>query len=297
MLGWAGLGCASERRLADSRGSGAGRPVARGEDAQANVDVAILFQSCHKLSSEVGLKFVLTIAFILTACGKSQPVVTPDTGSGSPGDDATAAVVHADADPQSPVDAPDGAVDATDDAGEVAEELRLMQRLGALEVPGMARVRSQVHNDHVTLQFETAAPNAKGNTATIEVTIGLCAGCVAPTKVEVEDRKAQSLAQLGELHAKNPGLVFELDPALELMPQRNALATYVRSFVDDGVTRAAMHTLEVTYIGFDKSVRLLAYPRSGFPQSQAELAEAFSKEELVAAVKAVFAGAAAILWP
>lgn len=246
------------------------------------------------------MKSVLAIALFLVACGKGEPAA-PDAGATTREEDATLPGVLTDA--AEPKAAGDAAVDlaadalGNDDAAEVAEELKLMQRLGALEVPGMTRVRSQVQNDHVTLQFATTAPNAKGNTASIEVTIGLCAGCVPPTRAELEDRKTQGLAQLGDLHAKSPTLVFELDPELELLPQRKALATYVRSFVDDGVTRAAMHTLEVTFIGSDKSVRLLAYPRSGFPQSQAELSEAFSKDELVAATKAVFAAAAAILWP
>jgi len=238
------------------------------------------------------VKSILIVLLILMGCGKSQPSLPPVTGTTAGDAGATlpdATLVSPDV--SEPLDG------ASTDAAEVTEEVRLMQALGALEVPGMTRVRSQVQNDHVTLQFATATPNAKGNTATIEVTIGLCSGCVAPTKAEVAERKDQSLAQLGELHAKNPGLVFEVDAELELMPQRKAAATYVRSFVDDGVTRAAMHTLEVTFIGSDKSLRLLAYPRSGFPQTQAELAEAFTKDELVHAVKAVFAAAAAIIWP
>lgn len=244
------------------------------------------------------MKYIISIALILVACGKSQPAPAPDTTIITGVADATRAGDDAAATPDVASDgaAADAAPSDASADGEVAEELRLMQRLGALEVPGMTKGASQVHNDYVTLQFATATPNAKGNTASIEATIGFCAGCLAATKAEIEQRKEQSLAQLGDLHAKNPSLVFTQED-LELMPQRVGLATYVRSFVDDGTTRAAMHTLEVTFIGSDKSLRFLVYPRSNFPQSQAEMVEAFSKEDMVAAVKSVFAAAAKILWP
>jgi len=271
----------------------------RTEYAESQGDVAIPFQSCHNPTYEVRVKSMSMIALVLVACGKPAPApsdVGPVTGAGQGSD----AVEPAAPDGQAP-GAEDGALAAADvgpgeDGAEVAQELQLLQRLGALEVPGMSRSRSHVQNDYVTLQFETTTPNAKGNTASIEVTIGLCSGCAPVTKEALDARKEQSLGQLGELHAKNPGLVFELDE-LELMPQRKAAASYVRSFVDDGVTRAAMHTLEVTFIGSDKSLRFLAYPRSGFPQSQAELDEAFTRAELTQAVRAIFAAAASVIWP
>jgi len=242
------------------------------------------------------VKYTISIAFILVACSKSPPAQPADTHILTGVSDATASDVAAAVAVDVAVSSDGGGDDAAPDAVDVAEELRLMQRLGALEVPDMTRGASQIRNDYVTLQFTTVTPNAKGNTATIEATIGVCAGCLAATKAELEQRKTQSLAQLGDLHAKNPSLVFTQED-LELMPQRVGLATYVRSFVDDGTTRAAMHTLEVTFIGSDKTLRFLVYPRSSFPQTQAEMGDAFSKDEMLTAVKAIFAAAAAIIWP
>ena len=234
------------------------------------------------------MKHIFLLPLFLVGCGKTEPIqpVQPDTGAAPAG--------QADVAEQASVDSSaDGAADAAEDA---SPDKALMERLAVLEVPGMTRVRGDAQPDHVTLQFTTNTPNAKGNTATIEVTIGRCAGCALPPLAERETRKDQSLAQLGELHAKNPKLVFALED-IELAPQRSAAATYVRSFVDDGVTRAAMHTLEVVFIGNEMNLRMMAYPRTPFPTTQAEVDEAFAKDELIAATREIYKAAAAILWP
>ena len=234
------------------------------------------------------MKHIILLISFLVGCGKSEPSqpLQPDV-SAPPADHADVAE-EAGVDSSLDANAP-GPEDATADQA-------LMERLAKLEVPGMTRVRGDAQPDHVTLQFTTNTPNAKGNTATVEVTIGRCAGCVPASLADRTARKDQSLAQLGELHAKNPKLVFAIED-VELAAQRSAAATYVRSFVDDGVTRAAMHTLEVVFIGNDMNMRFMVYPRTPFPTTQAEVDEAFSKDELVAVARDVYKAAAAVLWP
>lgn len=177
----------------------------------------------------------------------------------------------------------------------VDERAARLQALSKLEVTGMTRSRGTVQRELVTLAFDTA-PNAKGNVGAVELTVAACDPCSTPTVAETEGRKDMLLQQLGELHAKNPDLVFAVN-ALELAPARTGTATYARSYVDDGTTRASVHTLEVQFADNGFAFRFQAYPRGGFPTSGEELASAFSQAELEAAVQRVFVAASAVLWP
>lgn len=217
-----------------------------------------------------------------SAGGEDRPVVTD---AAAPSADVTAG------------QALDGAADAS---GEVEDEAtrraKLLERVAALEVPGYTRVRGQVQGGFATLQHATVKANAKGSTAVVEATVTFCDGCKPATKEELEGRKDQTLAQYGELHQKNPKLVFDI-AELELMPERKGLATYVRSYLDDGETRAAMHSLEVVFSDGTVSVRFFAYPQSPFPQSAAEHDEAMSRAELESAVSGLFTALWPVLYP
>jgi len=171
-----------------------------------------------------------------------------------------------------------------------------LQAVAALEIPGMTKNRAQVMGELVTLQLDGTA-NAKGVAPAVEVTVSACSGCVTPTVEEVEGRRDMLMQQLGELHAKNPALVFEVKP-LELAPARSGTKVYARSFIDDGTTRASVHTLEVHYADNGFMMRFQAYPRGGaFPSSAEELAGALTGAELEAAVQVVFVAVANVLWP
>jgi len=201
------------------------------------------------------------------------------------------------AQPQGPgADLPSGDATSNDGADDaLSREQQLLERLASLEVPGFKRVRGQAQSGFVTLQFDTQSPNAKGSTATVEATVAFCEACPPIGKKDLEARRDQILAQLGELHATSPNLVLSLED-FELAPQRSGATTYVRSFIDDGNTRAAVHTLEALLTHGGATLRFFAYPRNGFPQSSDELAQAFTKAELLSAVKSVFAAVAPVLW-
>ncbi len=237
------------------------------------------------------------LAITLGACGKKVDPAADATNT--PPSDVTQEPGDASTTGDDSAGAGAGATDAGPGAEEVDDESahrqKVLERLAALEVEGFQRMRGQVQGGFVTLQHATKTPNAKGNTLIIEVTAGFCEGCKQEDKAALEARKDQVLAQYGELHAKNPGLVFDI-AELELLPERTAIATYVRSFVDDGETRAAMHGLEATFIDSMASVRLFAYPQSPFPQTAAEHDEAVSRKEIEDAMKALFAGISPVLW-
>jgi len=180
--------------------------------------------------------------------------------------------------------------------GEAERRRKIIEALANLEVPGLKRVRGEARGESATLLFDSLTPNDRGQTAAIEATIGFCDGCPAVTKQEVEGRKDAQLAQYGELHAKNPGLVFKIED-IELMPMRQGVSTFVRSFVDDGTTRAAILAMEVVWVDSGVSARFQAYPRSGFPTSAAEQEKSITQAELADLVRSVFKAAAAVIWP
>lgn len=234
---------------------------------------------------------------VLMACGKGATPAA-DAGATAPitatasGDDAGSTAADAAADAVGEA-AADGAVNAADAAED--DRAARLERLAALEVPGLTRVRSHVQRELATVQLDTPA-NAKGNSGSVELTASICDDCTMPKLADLEARKDQLKAQLGELHAKNPSLVLDLKE-LELLPQRVGLETYSRSFVDDGTTRAAVHMLEVTFVDNGFTLRFQAYPRNGLPATADEQAAAFTREELEGAVKTVFKVAADVLWP
>jgi len=233
-----------------------------------------------------------SIVLGLAACSSKTP--TPDA---APTATATATTTTSAADAATPEPSPDALASADDAQVEevVDERTARLEALTRLDVPGFTRSRGALQRDLVTLAFDTAA-NAKGNVGAIELTVAVCQPCATTTVAELEGRKDMILQQLGELHAKNPGLVFSVNE-LELAPERKGAATYARSYVDDGTTRASVHTLEVQFADNGYAFRFQAYPRSGFPTSAEELASAFTQDELEAAVKRVFVAASAVLWP
>lgn len=229
-------------------------------------------------------------AALLAGCGKKAESA-PDTA------------VSADAAPPAEGDVSAGTsgtdiASADDTSGEVESENERRQRvlaaLAAAEFPGLSRVRGEVQGGFVTLTHATKTANPAGNTVTVEATVSFCDACQAETRQDVENRKEQILSQYGELHAKNPALVFDI-AELALMPERVGVATYVKSYVAEGETRAAMHGLEVSFTDGTGLVRLFAYPQSPFPQSVEEHDAAMSRADLEGAVKAVFAGIWAVL--
>ena len=115
------------------------------------------------------------------------------------------------------------------------------------------------------------------------VRVSACPDCPVPVLKDLQDQREARLAALGEVHAKNPALVYEV-AELELLPQRSGLASYVRSFVSNDTTRATMHALEVTFVENGYLVRLYAYPRSGMPNTADELASGYTRDELEAGV-------------
>lgn len=225
---------------------------------------------------------------LLSACGKkAEPIPGPidsavpaqvdvSDDAGSAGLDVTALDTQ-----------------AVEDVDEVsARRQKILEALAAAEIPGFERKRGELQGGFVTLQHQTRSANAKGSTVTVEATVSFCDGCKAETREDVSGRKDQILAQYGELHAKNPSLVFDI-AEFELMPERNGVATYVKSYVSEGETRAAMHGLEVSFGDGVGVVRFFAYPQSPFPQSAEEHDAAMSRAEMEAAVRELFKG----LWP
>jgi hypothetical protein len=236
----------------------------------------------------------LLIAVMLLGCGRPgspQPASAQDTSARATPDDAAAT-----AGPDDDARAADAAMDGQQDAGGVADEgdrrRRLLAALAALDVFGFKRESSQVAAEYTALRMSSMTPNAHGVGAFVEATFAFCSGCGEPVALPLDERKAQ----LGKLHSDNPNLVLDLED-LALTPERRGKVVYVRSYVDDGETRAAIHTLEASYVGDGMSVRLFAYPQGGFPTSERELAEAFGKDELLAAVRAIFVAAERVLWP
>jgi hypothetical protein len=230
------------------------------------------------------IAYVLSGA-LLMACGKkAEPSPDPAETAGAVND----ALVASDAVGDAAADA--GQAEEVDD--EAARRQQILAQLAAAEVAGFERMRGELQGGFVTLQHTTREKNAKGSTVIIEATISFCDACKPESKADVESRKEQILAQYGELHAKNPSLSFDI-AELELMPERKGVATYVKSYVAEGETRAAMHGLEVIYSDGVGVVRFFAYPQSPFPQSAEEHDAAMSRAELESAVRALFTG----LWP
>lgn len=239
-------------------------------------------------------RWALTVAMICGVagaggCGKKAPVDGGDASSPTTGTGEVAAAGDEDG-------GPSGAADSAEAPEDEAERRRVrLERLAAAEIEGFQRVMGEVRGAFVTLRHVTKTPNAKGNTVTVEVTLGFCDGCSQETVEQLEGRKDVLLAQYGELHAKNAGLVFEI-AEVPLSAERSGVATYVRSFVDDGETRAAVHALEVSYVESGASFRLFVYPMAPFPQTAAEHDAAVTDQEMVEAAGALFRGLAPILW-
>jgi hypothetical protein len=174
----------------------------------------------------------------------------------------------------------------------------LLKALLELEVPGMSRSRATRNGDLVTLQFDTTAANASGNYGTVEVVAGFCVGCTsnAPAAEEVEARIASLKEELGEPHSANPDLRIELGE-LELAPARMGATTYRKSFIANDDTRATVHTLATEYLDANRVVRLFGYPRTGTPETLADFEAQYTRAELDADQKRVFAAVSAVLWP
>lgn len=235
-------------------------------------------------------------AALLVGCGKKAEPAPDVAASGD-----AAQVQQEDGQAPAERDAAGGPSDAgaSGDAGgdaedEAARRQRILATLAAAELPGFTRSRGEVQGGFATLTHQTKTPNAAGNTVTVEATVSFCDECQAETKQDVENRKEQILTQYGELHGKNPALVFDI-AELALMPERTGVATYVKSYVSEGETRAAMHGLEVSFTDGTGVVRFFAYPQSPFPQSADEHDKAMSRADLEGAVKAMFEGVWAVL--
>ncbi len=224
------------------------------------------------------------------ACGKTSS--TADAGAGGATLALTAGDVAAEVDDATVGDvAAEVAVDP-----EAAARAKVLAALAALELEGLARARGEVGAQVTLLQFDDKAANAKGQTGTVELSAGFCAGCAPVERASFEARRAELTRQLGDVHAKNPGLVLDIVD-LELMPEKSGVAIYTRSFVVDGEARALVHTLEVQFVDNGRSVHLTAYPRSGIPATAEALAENYTRAELEALVRKVFAGVSSVLWP
>lgn len=218
-----------------------------------------------------------------TAAADTAPV--GDTGSSAPDAGPTAG------DAANAGEGGDGGGETEDEA---ARRQRVLAALATAELPGFVRARGEVQGGFVTLAHTTRTPNSAGNTVTVEATVSFCDACQAETRDDLEKRREQILSQYGELHAKNPALVFDI-AELALMPERTGVATYVKSYVAEGETRAAMHGLEVSFTDGTGVVRFFAYPQSPFPQSAEEHDKAMSRADLEGAVKAMFQGVWAVL--
>lgn len=243
------------------------------------------------------LFFSALSAALLVGCGKKAdpaPDIAATGDAAQVGDTATPAggdAAGSQSDAASSGDGVEGGGDAEDEA---ARRQRVLATLANAELPGFTRSRGEVQGGFVTLTHQTKTPNAAGNTVTVEATVSFCDACQAETKQDVENKKEQILTQYGELHAKNPALVFDI-AELALMPERTGVATYVKSYVSEGETRAAMHGLEVSFTDGTGVVRFFAYPQSPFPQSAEEHDKAMSRADLEGAVKAMFEGVWAVL--
>jgi len=230
----------------------------------------------------------LVVVVLFGACGKSAAPadVAPTSASEAPASDAAA--------PSEEVAVEDGAVNE-EVAGEGDPVSAALERVSKLEVPGMTRSRAQLASGYVTVAFESAV-NAKGNAAMVELTVSACKDCARPAVADIEAHKQERQDALGELHAKNPKLVFTIAP-LELMPERTGVEVYARSVVVDDATHAVLHTLEVNFVDNGFAFRFFAYPQSGMANSDEELVAAYSQAELEANVKALFVATSAALWP
>lgn len=173
---------------------------------------------------------------------------------------------------------------------------KILTGLLALEVSGTGRSRATRNADMVALQFDNSAANASGNIGTVEASAGFCVGCGPDTTMDADGMRARIKAELGEIHAENPSLTIELGD-FELAPERSGKLVYRRSFVVKDDARASVHTFGVDYFEADRVVRLLAYPRTGFPDSAEAFDKQYSRPELEADVKRVFAAIMPVLWP
>lgn len=232
-------------------------------------------------------------------CGKTGAGVDAAGGGGAADSGAVAADTGSEPAPGDVAADSASVGEGSGDAAGASEKERrrkIIEALANLEVPGLKRVRGEAHGESATLLFDSLTPNDRGQTAAVELSIGFCDPCQVVSKADLEARKDAQLAQYGELHAKNPGLVFKIED-MELMPMRQGVSTFVRSYVDDGTTRAAILAMEVVWADNGVSARFQVYPRSGFPTSAAEQEKSITQEELGALVRLVFKAASEVIWP
>jgi len=236
---------------------------------------------------------MLSLGANLAACGKCG-----DKGGGEAEEEAAAEVTQA-----SPIEGASTIVDlklpTEPEPGEPDADGKeeVLNALLALEIPEMSKSRASRNGDTVTLQFDHIKANDSGSIGTIEVTAGFCAGC-QPTDAGVaeEDRMKRTKEELGEVHAENPDMVIEFGE-LELAPERMGSKVYRKSFAIKEEARAAVHTLSVEFYEANRMIRLMAYPRTGFPSDAAAFEAQYTRAELEADIKAVFAGAMPVVWP
>lgn len=237
---------------------------------------------------------------VVGACGKPSGAADAGLGSAPATTDAVSSGAGEGVSANGEVAAEDvtgvtGAADAAVDP-EAAARAKVLAGLAALEIDGLTRGRGEAGAQVALLQFDEKAPNAKGQSGTVELSAGFCAGCAPLERATFEARRDELRKQLGDMHAKNPALVLDIAD-FELMPERKGVAIYTRSFVVDGEARALVHTLEVQFVDNGRVVHLTAYPRSGIPASAADLAQNYTRAELEALVRKVFGAVAKVLWP
>jgi hypothetical protein len=247
----------------------------------------------NRFRTAFSIAAAMTVALVQQGCGKCG-----DTPTERQSEVATAT-------PDTPAAAAPGAATATDVAPaarpepegiDAAARDRILTALLALEVPDMGRSRAQRNNDTVLLQFDRLKANDSGNIGTVEVSAGFCVGCAPDAKIDESARREQIKTELGDLHAGNPDLVIEFGE-FELAPERKGQQVYRRSFVIKDEARVAVHTLGVDFFEADRVVRLLAYPRTGFPDSAEAFDKQYTRADLEADLKRVFVAIWPVLWP
>ncbi len=234
--------------------------------------------------------FATLVVLPLAACGDDPRPPAPRPLPTAPATPVEAPSVP----PHAPTTAPTAATAAAPPLATSAKAWLTPAQLAALttrDVPGFTRTSQRSGPGNVVTTFEAATLNAQGYRLLAHVLLEHCAFCAKP---DVAAWRANPNLQrtLPAVHLENPALVFEVD-GLDLAG-RTGIAVYKESFVvtttASGTTRAAAHGLQVWFNDGVHQVVIDVHGRGpALPDSLETLRASFSRAELEAAARAVFA--------
>ena len=167
-----------------------------------------------------------------------------------------------------------------------------VEKLVETEVEGFERGHTNVMGSLATIFYTATEANAHGRTANVQLTVGGCTGCLPMEAAAFEGRKENLMMMLSKAHKENPDLVFEIAEAD--FDGRKVIFTHSLSYVErtteHGTSRSTSNGVNVFHNnGVNQLLLQVSGRGKGMASSIDELRTQFTREEMLAAARKVFA--------